>query len=98
MRRLGQAMATLSIQTLATVVLARIEQDGDDAARGLRRLRWTNVGHPAPVLLHADGSVEVLRTPPELLVGVRPDCPRTDLLVDRLTGQAHLLLEALIDR
>jgi serine phosphatase RsbU (regulator of sigma subunit) len=131
MRRLDQAMATLSIQTLATVVLARIEQDAEDAARGLRRLRWTNAGHPAPVLLHADGSVEVLRTPPELLVGVDPDCRRTDhvvplppgstlllhsdglieqratrrsidagtaLLVERLTGQAHLPLEALIDR
>lgn len=30
-------------------------------------------GHPPPLVRHADGSVEVLRTPPGLLLGIEPD-------------------------
>ena len=41
-------------------------------------MRWTNAGHLPPVLLHADGSTEVLETTPELLVGLRPDDERSD--------------------
>ena len=91
MRRLDQAMATFSIDTLATVVLARIEQEPAYAALGMRRLRWTNAGHPPPVLLHADGRVEALATPPDLLVGVRPDCLRSDHVLPLPPGSTLLL-------
>ena len=74
MRRLDRAMETLSIDTLATVVLGRVDRDDD----GVPTLRWTNAGHPAPLLLHPDGRVEVLETRAELLVGVHPGAPRTD--------------------
>ena len=86
MRRLDRAMATLSVDTLATVVLGRIEQD----ATGARSLRWTNAGHPPPLLLHPDGQVDVLDTPPEMLVGVRPGAARTDHVIPLPAGSTLL--------
>ncbi|WP_432562566.1 PP2C family protein-serine/threonine phosphatase [Kineococcus sp. SYSU DK003] len=76
--RLDRALAGLRIDGLATLVLARIEQDPQDAAAGLRRLRWTNAGHPPPVLLLADGTTRVLQSRPELLAGLLPGTTRTD--------------------
>jgi serine phosphatase RsbU (regulator of sigma subunit) len=77
----------LSVDTLATVVLGRIEQDAD----GAYALRWTNAGHPPPLLLHAEGWVEVLETRAEMLVGVRPGAARTDHVTPLPTGSTLLL-------
>ena len=76
--RLDRAVDGLHVDALATLVLARIEQTEEDTEQGLRRLRWTNAGHPPPILLHPDGRTEVLETRPELLIGVRPDARRSD--------------------
>ncbi|WP_380161157.1 SpoIIE family protein phosphatase [Kineococcus sp. R86509] len=81
--RLDRALAGLHVEGLATLVLARIEQTEEDAAEGLRRLRWTNAGHPPPVVLTADGGTEVMESEPELLIGLIPETVRTD--------QVHLL-------
>jgi len=78
LNHLEDVLAGLRIETLATMVLARIEQTDTDAAVGLRRLRWSNAGHPPPVLLHADGSTEVLETDNDLLIGLHTDLPRHD--------------------
>ena len=75
---LDRAMADLGIGALATAVLAQVEQGEGDAERGLRTLRWSNAGHPPPLLLEADGSARLLTTPPELLLGLLPDTARTD--------------------
>ncbi|MBB3677402.1 PP2C family protein-serine/threonine phosphatase [Modestobacter versicolor] len=85
-RRLDRAMATLSVDTLATVVLGRIEH----RPAGGHVLRWTNAGHPPPLLLHADGRVDVLGTRPELLVGVLPEAARTDHLAELPAGSTLL--------
>ena len=76
--RLDRAVDGLHVDGLATLVLARIEQTEEDAEQGLRRLRWTNAGHPPPILLYPDGTTEVLETTPELLIGVYPDARRSD--------------------
>ncbi|NIZ90388.1 SpoIIE family protein phosphatase [Kineococcus rubinsiae] len=76
--RLDRALSGLGIDGLATLVVACIEQSDHDKAAGLRRLRWTNAGHPPPVLLHVDGSTEVLESEPELLMGLLPATTRTD--------------------
>ena len=47
----------LGVGALATVVLARIERLPDVPVSGERLLRWSNAGHPPPVLLHADRTV-----------------------------------------
>jgi serine phosphatase RsbU (regulator of sigma subunit) len=87
MRRLDRAVETLAVDTLATVVLGRIEPDGT----GGRLLRWTNAGHPPPLLLHADGQVEVLGAPAELLIGVHPQAVRTDHVAALPAGSTLLL-------
>ncbi|MEZ0163335.1 PP2C family protein-serine/threonine phosphatase [Kineococcus sp. LSe6-4] len=76
--RLDRAVTGLGVDTLATLVLARIEQTDADAEAGLRRLRWTNAGHPPPVLLLADGSTRVLDSTPELLIGLLERTGRSD--------------------
>jgi len=76
---LDRAMRDLPIPALATAILGRIEQSPADAAAGRRVLRWTNAGHPPPVLLHADGATVVLdaeATDP--LLGVTADAGRHD--------------------
>jgi serine phosphatase RsbU (regulator of sigma subunit) len=87
MRRLDRAMAALSVDTIATVVLGRIEQ----VATGARLLRWTNAGHPPPLLLHPDGRVQVLGAPAEMLVGVNPGAARTDHVAPLPAGSTLLL-------
>ena len=86
-RRLDRAMETLSVETLATVVLGRIER----RPAGAQVLRWTNAGHPPPLLLFPDGRVDVLEARPELLVGVRPETSRTDHVVTLPAGSTLLL-------
>ncbi|WP_432488277.1 GAF domain-containing SpoIIE family protein phosphatase [Kineococcus sp. SYSU DK018] len=86
--RLDRALLGLGVDALATLVVARVEQD---PGRGARRLRWTNAGHPPPVLLHPDGRTELLRTPPDLLVGLLGDVARHDHAVDVADGSVLLL-------
>jgi len=75
---LDRAMGDLAVGTLATAVLARVERcdDGDDAGR--RLIRWSNAGHPAPVLVEADGTVTPLQRTPNRLLGVGPDALRVE--------------------
>ena len=93
------AMAGLGVRSLTTVVAVRIEQNADDEAVGVRRVRWANAGHPAPLLLRADGAVEALDTPAETLLGVRPDTVRTDHETVLSPGEGLLLYtDGLIER
>ena len=51
LRRVDHALVGLAVPTLATALVCRVEQDEADRAAGLRRLRWSSAGHPAPMLL-----------------------------------------------
>jgi serine phosphatase RsbU (regulator of sigma subunit) len=75
---LDDAMTALAVGALATAVLAQVEQSPEDAARGLRRLRWSNAGHPPPLLLEPDGTATLLSTDPDLLLGLDPGSARCD--------------------
>jgi GAF domain-containing protein len=72
--RLDRSLESLGIDALATLVVARVEAD---------RVRWTNAGHPPPLLLGPDGGVRWLETEASPLVGLAPDLPRPE-------GEAHL--------
>jgi serine phosphatase RsbU (regulator of sigma subunit) len=96
MQRLDRAMARLPVSAIASIVLARIEPVQPD---GSRRLRWTNAGHPPPLLLRPDGTVDVLRTAPDMLVGIDPTRPRRDHATDLPAGGTLLLYtDGLIER
>ncbi len=73
--RFETAARGLGITALATTVLVRV--DATASADG-RRVTWSNAGHPPPVILHANGSVTLLRTPADLLVGIAPPHDRVD--------------------
>ena len=97
--RVDRALRGLQVDTLATVVLARIEQTDADRQQGLRRLRWSNAGHPPPAVLRADGTVELLDRPSDLLLGLEPDFPRTDHeIVLRPDDTVVLYTDGLVER
>ncbi len=66
--RLDRAATDLDVRAMATLFHARVEhapQNGSVEGRpggrpGGHTLHWTNAGHPPPLLLLADGGVEVL--------------------------------------
>lgn len=85
---LDRAQQGLGVTTLVTAVLAQVEQGPGD---GLRRLRWSNAGHPPPLVVRADGTAELLERPHDLLLGVDPDRPRTEHTLDLLVGDTVVL-------
>ena len=94
-QRLDRAMLRLPVDAIASIVLARIEPASPS---GSRRLRWTNAGHPPPLLL-PDGAVQVLRTPPDVLVGIDPTRPRRDHTTHLPVGSTLVLYtDGLIER
>ncbi|WP_345713925.1 PP2C family protein-serine/threonine phosphatase, partial [Kineococcus glutinatus] len=96
---LDATMQGLAVETTATAVVARVEQDADEARDGARRLRWCNAGHPPPLLLTADGRVEVLEQEPTLLLGIDPTTARTDAQRSAPPGSTVLLYtDGLVER
>ncbi|MGX5656838.1 SpoIIE family protein phosphatase [Geodermatophilus nigrescens] len=82
--RTDQVMQTLQVDTAATAVVARLEQDTGQARRGVTKLRWANAGHPPPFVINPDGTVaELHAAKTNLLLGVRPE-------VDRLESEVTL--------
>ncbi|WP_432563726.1 SpoIIE family protein phosphatase [Kineococcus sp. SYSU DK003] len=78
LRSLDWALRDLAVGALSTAVVAKIEQDEQAAARGLRTLRWSSAGHPPPLLVHPEGRVELLERAPDLLLGLVVDTDRHD--------------------
>ena len=75
---LDRAMCDLAVGALATAVLARVEKLDGAGAAGQRLLRWSNAGHPAPVLVEKDGTVTLLERTPNRLLGVGPGAQRVE--------------------
>ncbi|MFW3171732.1 SpoIIE family protein phosphatase [Geodermatophilus sp. CPCC 206100] len=89
---LDAAVQGLGMGTMATAAVARVEQTPEERAAGLTRLRWSNAGHPPPLLLHDDGRVEQLSTPrAELMLGVDASAARTETVVTFRRGATVLL-------
>jgi len=65
LRRLDAANHRLGDPSIATAVVAML-----DTTDGGHRLRWSNAGHPPPVLIRPDGQVQSL-TGHDILIGVR---------------------------
>lgn len=101
--RLDQAMADLEVDALATALLVRVDPPGDDGSD--HRVRWSNAGHPPPLLVDADGNATWLDSVGDLMLGVAPEWSRTDgevavapgstlvLVTDGLVEARHLPLD-----
>ena len=96
--RLEEAMADLGVDGLATLVYARIEEATD--TDGDRELRWTNAGHPPPLLVCPDGEVRFLEDDAgDVMLGVLPDAWRSDNRTRVPRGSTLLLYtDGLVER
>ena len=96
---LDRAMSDLAVGTMATAILARVEAWGPGGAPGQRLLRWSNAGHPAPLLVEADGSVTLLERVPNRLLGVDSSSPRVEHAVVLSPGATLLFYtDGLVER
>ncbi len=97
--RVEHAAEGLAVATMATAVLARVERHPDVPVAGTRVLRWTNAGHPPPVVLLPDGTTTVLDSRPELMLGVDPGAVRTEHRAELPDGCTLLLYtDGLVER
>ncbi|TFV86328.1 serine/threonine-protein phosphatase [Blastococcus sp. CT_GayMR16] len=74
---LDTALANLRMRTLVTALVAAVDVRRTRDSAGVT-LCWSNAGHPAPVLVCADGSTQLLERPADRLLGVSPDAARHD--------------------
>ncbi len=88
--RVDAALTGLRIGTLATALIARLEQPAELAGSGRRVLRWSSAGHLPPLLLHGDGRVELLASEPQTLLGAESTRPRTDAVAEVGAGDTLL--------
>ena len=73
---LDRALRETGIGILATALVAHVEEPPATAPDRFRVLRWSNAGHPPPLLIAPDGRASLLERPVDLLLGVDPDTPR----------------------
>ncbi|MGY2083568.1 SpoIIE family protein phosphatase [Blastococcus sp. SYSU DS0539] len=89
---LDAAVQGLGMGTLATAAIVRIEQTAGERAAGVTRLRWSNAGHPPPLVLRPDGRIEELAGErAELMLGVDAGARRTETVVTVPRGTTVLL-------
>ncbi|MGR6964722.1 SpoIIE family protein phosphatase [Geodermatophilus sp. URMC 61] len=88
--RVDAALTGLRIGTLATALIARLEQPPELAGSGRRVLRWSSAGHLPPLLLHGDGRVELLASEPQTLLGAESTAPRSDAVAEVGAGDTLL--------
>jgi serine phosphatase RsbU (regulator of sigma subunit) len=72
---LDRALDQLGVDTMVSMVVAAVDARPSD---GGVPLRWTNAGHPPPVLVGADGDVVLLDRPVDPPLGLMPGLPRVD--------------------
>jgi PAS domain S-box-containing protein len=94
------AMVTLQSATLATAVVATVAPVGADDVGGPRTVRWSNAGHPPPVVIGPDGSVaEIVAAQSDLLLGVVPDTRRGETMTVLQPGATlFLYTDGLVER
>lgn len=92
-----RVMNLISLNTLATVLVGRLEPAAEAGAP--RRLRFCNAGHPPPLIVPPDGRVQVLASgdaSPLLGVGAGP---RGEQQVDLVPGTTVVLYtDGLVER
>jgi serine phosphatase RsbU (regulator of sigma subunit) len=98
--RLDRAMGGLQLGTMASVLVARLEQTPEENSRGVTRLRWSNAGHLPPLVFGPDGDVQVLEElRADMLLGVDADVLRHEHVLTVPHGSTVLLYtDGLVER
>jgi serine phosphatase RsbU (regulator of sigma subunit) len=84
-----RACAASGFDVFATALVAQVGPASPPGAA--RSIRWSSAGHPPPLVLHPDGTVEVLDAPPGLPLGVAPDRGRPEHHTTLPAGSTLLL-------
>ena len=100
-RRLDRFLLDVGEEGVATMVSAHLSSEAD--AQGRHALRWTNAGHPPPLLLEEDGTVRWLEdaefSSTDVMVGVDPESQRSDHVAMVPRGATVLLFtDGLVER
>ena len=97
LRRLDEAMEGLQVDTSATAVVAQLESRPDT---GATLLRWSNAGHPPPMLIDVAGEVRALEAESvDLLLGFDCATHRSESSCELLPGSTLLLYtDGLVER
>src|SRR5699024_8680462 len=87
-------------QAIATAVVARLEPTSDDGSVPGAYLRWSNAGHPYPIVIDPEGSVRLLDAQrPDILLGVRRAAQRREDTLPIASGSIVLLYtDGLVER
>ncbi|MGY1815536.1 PP2C family protein-serine/threonine phosphatase [Blastococcus sp. SYSU D00820] len=92
---LDRAFTDLEMHTLVTAVVATVSEQPD----GGLVLRWSNAGHPPPVLVTADGRVTLLERRVDRLLGADPCTTRADHVLRLAPGDTLVLYtDGLVER
>ncbi|WP_231502616.1 PP2C family protein-serine/threonine phosphatase [Blastococcus sp. URHD0036] len=93
---LDRALLDLDVEALVTITVATLDER---APAGAVELRWSNAGHPPPVLVGADGSAGLLARPVDRLLGLDEAGPRYDHELLLTPGDTLLLYtDGLVER
>jgi serine phosphatase RsbU (regulator of sigma subunit) len=85
---LDAAMQGLGVRAMATAAIVRLEPTG----AGSMRVRWSNAGHPPPLVLHRDGRVQrLVGERAELMLGVDATARRSERVTVVGPGETVLL-------
>jgi len=97
---LDEAIEGLQLDTSATAVVARLEQTPSEFTAGTTRLRWSNAGHPPPIVVGEDGRAVLLEgVEADLMLGVDPGAERTEQVAVLDRGCTVLLYtDGLVER
>lgn len=94
--QVDRVMATLRMTTIATALVMRTEELSLQPPRV--RLRWSNAGHPPPLVSDATGRVQQLDGH-DLLLGVMADTAREEQSIDLDSGATVLMFtDGLVER
>ncbi|WP_344412800.1 SpoIIE family protein phosphatase [Pseudonocardia ailaonensis] len=86
LRRLDRVASQLDVTRFTTLLHGRILLRGEQ-----RLFRWSNAGHPVPVLLEADGTASFLGGAVDVVLGVDPDRLRHDQEITLPAGATLVL-------
>lgn len=100
LRSVDDAHLRLGGEAIATAVIARIEPMSDDGSVPGAYLRWSNAGHPYPIVVDPDGGVTLLDAHrPDILLGVRREALRREDELPLAAGSIVLLYtDGLVER
>jgi serine phosphatase RsbU (regulator of sigma subunit) len=91
---LDEAIVALDLKAIATVLVAEVQRTSDGF-----RVGWSNAGHLPPLLKRADGSVDVLTTRSDMLLGSHTNSVRHQHSLDLNPNDTMLLYtDGLVER